>query len=57
MMIEFKRRKNNRSKNSLFNPYKNGISPYDMVYLSSKRVLKTKNAYQSNDSQKDLSAA
>ena len=57
MMIEFKRSKKNRSKNSLFNPYKNGISSYDMVYLSSKRVLKTKNAYQSNDSQKDLSAA
>ena len=57
MMIAFKRSKKNRSKNSLFNPYKNGISSYDMVYLSSKKVLKTKNAYQSNDSQKDLSAA
>ena len=56
-MIEFKRRKNNRSKNSLFNPYKNGISSYDMVYLSSKKVLKTKNAYKSNDAQKDFSAA
>tara|TARA_B100000242_G_scaffold203767_1_gene147734 strand:+ start:235 stop:408 length:174 start_codon:yes stop_codon:yes gene_type:complete len=57
MMIEFKRRKNNRSKNSLFNPYKNGISSYDMVYLSSKKVLKTKNVYKSNDAQKNLSAA
>ena len=57
MMIEFKRRKNNRSKNSLFNPYKNGISSYDMVYLSSKKVLKTKNAYKSNDAQKDFLAA
>jgi len=57
MMIEFKRRKNNRSKNSLFNPYKNGISSYDMVYLSSKKVLKIKNVYKSNDAQKNLSAA
>ena len=57
MMIEFKRRKNYRSKNSLFNPYKNGISSYDMVYLSSKKVLKTKNVYKSNDAQKNLSAA
>ena len=57
MMIEFKRRKKNRSKNILFNPYKNGISSYDLAYLSSKKVLKTKTDYQSNDSQKDLSAA
>ena len=57
MMIEFKRRKKNRSKNTLFNPYKNGISSYDMVYLSSKKVLKTKTAYQSNVSQKYFSAA
>ncbi len=57
MMIEFKRSKKNRSKNSLFNPYKNGISSYDMVYLSSKKVLKTKNVYKSNDAQKNLSAA
>ena len=41
-MIEFKRSKKSRSKNALFNPYKNGISPYDMAYLSSKKDLKTK---------------
>ena len=40
MMIELKRGKKNRSKNALFNPYKNGISSYDMAYLSSKRNLK-----------------
>ncbi len=57
MMIEFKRSKKTRSKNTLFNPYKNGISSYDMVYLSSKKVLKTKTAYQSNVSQKYFSAA
>jgi len=57
MMIEFKRNKKNRSKNTLFNPYKNGISPYDMAYLSSKRSLKNKNIYQESDSQKDYLAA
>ena len=41
-MIEFKRSKKSRSKNALFNPYKNGISEYDMTYLSSKKVLKNK---------------
>ena len=42
-MIEFKRIKKSRSKNALFNPYKNGISSYDMAYLSSKKVFKNKN--------------
>ena len=55
-MIEFKRSKKNRSKNSLFNPYKNGISSYDMTYLSSKKNLK-KNVYLENDSRKDFLAA
>ncbi len=42
-MIEFKISKRNRSKYALFNPYKNGISSYDMTYLSSgKSVLKNK---------------
>lgn len=44
-MIELKRRKKFRSKNSLFNPYKNGISSYDMAYLSSKKVSKTNTLY------------
>ena len=57
MMIEFKRSKKNRSKNALFNPYKNGISSYDMAYLSSKRNLKNKTVYQENDSKKDYLAA
>ena len=43
-MIEFKRSKKNRSKNTLFNPYKNGISSYDMAYLSSNNVFKNKNS-------------
>ena len=56
-MIELKRGKKNRSKNALFNPYKNGISSYDMVYLLSKRSFKNKTVYQENDSKKDYLAA
>ena len=56
-MIEFKKSKKTRSKNALFNPYKNGISSYDMAYLSSKNVLKTKIVYQQSDCQKDNLAA
>ena len=56
-MIEFKRSKKNRSKSTLFNPYKNGISSYDMSYLSSKRVFKNKTIYKQIDSQKDYFAA
>ena len=56
-MIEIKRSNKRRSKNALFNPYKNGISTYDMAYLSSKKVFKTKTAYMQSDSQKDNLAA
>ena len=56
-MIESKRRKKNRSKNALFNPYKNGISSYDMAYLSTKRNFKNKTVYLANDSKKDYFAA
>ena len=56
-MIKPKRSKKSRSKNALFNPYKNGISSYDMAYLSSKKVLKIKTVYQQSDYQKDYLAA
>jgi len=56
-MIVFKRSKKSRSKNPLFNPYKNGISQYDMAYLSSKKVLKNKIFNLKNDFQKDNLAA
>ena len=56
-MIDFKRSKKSRSKNALFNPYKNGISSYDMAYLSSKRSLKNKTVYLKSDSEKDYFAA
>ena len=52
-MIEFKRSKKSRFKNALFNPYKNGISGYDMAYLSSKKILKNKIFNQQDDFQKD----
>ena len=57
MMIKFKRSKKNRSKNALFNPYINGISAYDMAYLSSKRNLKNKTVYLKNESKTDYFAA
>ena len=56
-MIDLKKSKKSRSKNALFNPYKNGISSYDMTYLSSKRNLKNKTVYLENDSKKDYLAA
>ena len=56
-MIDLKRSKKCRSKNALFNPYTNGISSYDMAYLSSKRVFKNKTVYLKSDSQKDYLAA
>jgi len=56
-MIEFKKSKKSRSKNALFNPYKNGISQYDMAYLSSRKVLKNKTVYLENDSKKAYLAA
>ena len=56
-MIVFKRNKKSRSKNPLFNPYKNGITQYDMAYLSSKKVLKNKIFNLKNDFQKDNLAA
>ena len=56
-MIKFKRSKKIRSRNSLFNPYKNGISSYDMAYLSSKNFLKTKTVYLQSEFEKDYIAA
>ena len=56
-MIKFKRSKKSRSKNALFNPYKNGISEYDMAYLSSRKVLKNKTYILKNNFQNDNLAA
>ena len=49
--------KKNRSRKALFNPYINGISSYDMTYLSSKKVwCKNKIIHLQSDSQKDFVA-
>jgi len=56
-MVEFKRSNKRRHKNALFNPYKNGISSYDMTYLSSNRILKNKTVSIKIDSHKDFTAA
>ena len=56
-MIEFKSSKRNRSKYAIFNPYKNGISSYDMTYLSSRKsVLKNKTMNNKSNSQKSYFA-
>tara|TARA_B100001029_G_scaffold11138_1_gene7566 strand:+ start:352 stop:522 length:171 start_codon:yes stop_codon:yes gene_type:complete len=52
-MIEIKMSKKNRSNNALFNPYKNGISSYDIAYLSSKRNFKNKTVYLKNGFKKE----
>ncbi len=56
-MIDIKRSKKSRSINALFNPYKNGVTSYDIAYLSSKSGLKNKTTKLKNDSQKDYLAA
>ncbi len=56
-MTEFKRSKRNISKYALFNPYKNGISSYDMTYLSSgKSFLKNKTMNLQSNTQKEYLA-
>ena len=56
-MIELKRSKKNRYKSALLNPYKNGISSYDIAYLSSKKVSKTKPVYLQSASTEDYLTA
>ena len=55
-MVDLKRLKKNRSKNSLFNPYKNGLTSYDLAYLSSKNVLKSKQNFKKNSSEEYMAA-
>ena len=57
-MIKNKKIKKNRSKNSLFNPYINGISPYDLAFLSSKKIQLKKNSLNiDTDFKEEYSAA
>ena len=56
-MNNLKRGKKTRSKKALFNPYENGISSYDIAYLSSKRILKNKTIHlQSDFTREDFAA-
>ena len=53
-MFGSKRAKKSRSFKNLFNPYKNGISSYDVAYLSSKRIIsKNKNVTLQQDAAKE----
>ena len=56
-MIKLRRSKKNRVNNALFNPYENGISSYDLAFLSSKRMFKNKTIYLENETKKDSMAA
>ena len=56
-MNDFKRGKKSSSKKTLFNPYKNGISSYDLAYLSSKRFFKNKNIHLKSVHIKDYLAS
>ena len=56
-MKHLKRGKKSKSKNALFNPYANGISSYDVAYLSSKRVLKNKTIHLQSEYKKEYLAS
>ena len=56
-MNDSQKGKKTRSKNALFNPYKNGISSYDLSYLSSKRFFKNKTIHVQSDHTKDYLAS
>ena len=56
-MHNLQKGKKTRSKKTLFNPYANGISSYDLAYLSSKRVFKNKTVPLQKDSLRDHLAA
>ena len=56
-MNDLKRCKKSKSKNPLFNPYANGISSYDLAYLSSKRIFKNKTIHLQSDYKKEYLAS
>ena len=55
-MKQLRRSIKTRSKNTLFNPYTNGLSSYDMAYLSSKRVYKNKTILFRNNFKEEYAA-
>ena len=56
-MVNSRITKMKRYKNYLFDPYDNGISSYDLAFLSSKRVFKNKTVHLQIDSKKNNLAA
>ena len=56
-MHNLQKGKKTRSKKTLFNPYANGISSYDLAYLSSKRVFKNKNIHLQSEIKKEYLAS
>lgn len=56
-MSDLKRGKKAKSTSALFNPYANGISSYDLAFLSSKKVSKDKTADLKSYSKKEYFAA
>ena len=56
-MKDLKRSKKTNSKKALFNPYANGISTYDLAYLSSKRVFKHENIHLQSEYKKEYLAS
>ena len=55
--MAFNRSKKNRSKSALFNPYENGISSYDMTYLSSRKSVFKDKLNQANRCYKKINLA
>ncbi len=41
-MNSIRGKKRNRTNSGLFNPYENGISDYDLAFLSSKKISNSK---------------
>ena len=56
-MNDLKRGGKTKVQNALFNPYANGISSYDLAYLSSKRVVKNKIIQTQSDYKKEYLAS
>ena len=52
-----KKNKIKKAKKALFNPYINGISSYDLAFLSSKRFKKNKNTFHKKDLNNDYFVA
>ena len=57
IMSDLKKGKKAKSTSALFNPYANGISSYDLAYLSSKRASKNKTLHLQRNYSKEYLAS